>query len=89
MTGWRARYTGPDAQRHPKTFGDKMAAEAWLNAERILIDRREWKPPKVREREEHLARRFSLGYPACPEMEDRRKVVELLRPEQVGGDAAG
>ncbi|MEL7974736.1 methionine synthase [Isoptericola sp. F-RaC21] len=28
--------------------------------------------------------RFSLGYPACPDMEDRRKVVELLRPERVG-----
>lgn len=28
--------------------------------------------------------RFSLGYPACPEMSDRRKVVELLRPERAG-----
>ncbi|HEY3575906.1 MAG TPA: methionine synthase [Arthrobacter sp.] len=28
--------------------------------------------------------RFSLGYPACPEMEDRRKVVELLQPERMG-----
>ncbi|MGK0714779.1 methionine synthase [Leucobacter sp. W1153] len=28
--------------------------------------------------------RFSLGYPACPEMADRRKVVELLRPERIG-----
>jgi 5-methyltetrahydrofolate--homocysteine methyltransferase len=28
--------------------------------------------------------RFSLGYPACPEMEDRRKLVELLKPERVG-----
>jgi len=28
--------------------------------------------------------RFSLGYPACPEMEDRTKVVELLRPERMG-----
>jgi len=28
--------------------------------------------------------RFSLGYPACPEMEDRRKVVDLLRPERMG-----
>ena len=28
--------------------------------------------------------RFSLGYPACPQMEDRRKVVELLKPERVG-----
>lgn len=28
--------------------------------------------------------RFSLGYPACPEMEDRKKVVELLKPERLG-----
>jgi 5-methyltetrahydrofolate--homocysteine methyltransferase len=28
--------------------------------------------------------RFSLGYPACPNMEDRTKVVELLRPERMG-----
>jgi 5-methyltetrahydrofolate--homocysteine methyltransferase len=28
--------------------------------------------------------RFSLGYPACPDMEDRRKVVELLQPERMG-----
>jgi len=28
--------------------------------------------------------RFSLGYPACPDMEDRAKVVELLKPERIG-----
>lgn len=28
--------------------------------------------------------RFSLGYPACPDMEDRRKVTELLKPERMG-----
>ena len=28
--------------------------------------------------------RFSLGYPACPDMSDRTKVVELLRPERIG-----
>ena len=28
--------------------------------------------------------RFSLGYPACPHMEDRRKVTELLKPERMG-----
>ncbi|PJI85733.1 methionine synthase [Luteimicrobium subarcticum] len=28
--------------------------------------------------------RFSLGYPACPDMEDRKKVVELLKPGRVG-----
>jgi 5-methyltetrahydrofolate--homocysteine methyltransferase len=33
---------------------------------------------------EYRGARFSLGYPACPDMEDRRKVVELLKPERVG-----
>jgi 5-methyltetrahydrofolate--homocysteine methyltransferase len=28
--------------------------------------------------------RFSLGYPACPEMDDRKKVVELLNPGRIG-----
>lgn len=28
--------------------------------------------------------RFSLGYPACPDMEDRRKVMQLLKPERIG-----
>lgn len=33
---------------------------------------------------EYRGARFSLGYPACPDMEDRKKVVELLKPERVG-----
>ncbi|WP_030763900.1 vitamin B12 dependent-methionine synthase activation domain-containing protein, partial [Streptomyces griseus] len=28
--------------------------------------------------------RYSLGYPACPDLEDRAKIVELLRPERIG-----
>jgi 5-methyltetrahydrofolate--homocysteine methyltransferase len=28
--------------------------------------------------------RYSFGYPACPELEDRVKLVELLKPEAVG-----
>lgn len=28
--------------------------------------------------------RYSFGYPACPDLEDRRKLVELLRPERIG-----
>ncbi|MEU6036671.1 methionine synthase [Actinomadura sp. NPDC047616] len=28
--------------------------------------------------------RYSFGYPACPDLEDRAKVVRLLRPERVG-----
>jgi 5-methyltetrahydrofolate--homocysteine methyltransferase len=28
--------------------------------------------------------RFSLGYGACPNLEDRAKIVELLRPDRIG-----
>ncbi|HEV2783376.1 MAG TPA: vitamin B12 dependent-methionine synthase activation domain-containing protein, partial [Actinophytocola sp.] len=28
--------------------------------------------------------RFSLGYGACPDLEDRTKIVDLLRPERIG-----
>lgn len=28
--------------------------------------------------------RYSFGYPACPNLEDRIKMVELLRPESIG-----
>ncbi len=28
--------------------------------------------------------RYSFGYPACPELEDRVKLVELLKPENIG-----
>jgi 5-methyltetrahydrofolate--homocysteine methyltransferase len=28
--------------------------------------------------------RYSFGYPACPDLEDRAKTVELLRPERIG-----
>ncbi|KRE80984.1 methionine synthase [Arthrobacter sp. Soil762] len=33
---------------------------------------------------EYRGARFSLGYPACPDMEDRRKVTDLLKPERMG-----
>src|SRR4051794_39704757 len=28
--------------------------------------------------------RYSFGYPACPDLEDRAKVIELLHPERIG-----
>jgi 5-methyltetrahydrofolate--homocysteine methyltransferase len=28
--------------------------------------------------------RYSFGYPACPDLEDRTKLVALLRPERIG-----
>jgi 5-methyltetrahydrofolate--homocysteine methyltransferase len=28
--------------------------------------------------------RFSFGYPACPDLEDRSRLVALLRPDRIG-----
>jgi 5-methyltetrahydrofolate--homocysteine methyltransferase len=28
--------------------------------------------------------RYSFGYPACPDLDDRRKLMALLRPERIG-----
>jgi 5-methyltetrahydrofolate--homocysteine methyltransferase len=28
--------------------------------------------------------RYSFGYPACPDLDDRAKLVRLLRPERIG-----
>ena len=33
---------------------------------------------------EYRGARYSFGYPACPELEDRVKLIDLLRPEQIG-----
>ncbi|MEY4618091.1 MAG: hypothetical protein RL101_277 [Actinomycetota bacterium] len=33
---------------------------------------------------EYRGARYSFGYPACPNLEDRIKLVKLLKPEQIG-----
>ncbi|MFG2639257.1 vitamin B12 dependent-methionine synthase activation domain-containing protein, partial [Streptomyces sp. NPDC048362] len=35
-------------------------------------------------RTEYQGCRYSLGYPACPNLEDRTKIAHLLRPERIG-----
>ncbi|MDQ1007394.1 5-methyltetrahydrofolate--homocysteine methyltransferase [Streptomyces sp. V4I23] len=35
-------------------------------------------------RTEYQGCRYSIGYPACPDLEDRAKIAELLRPERIG-----
>ncbi|MGH8891278.1 MAG: methionine synthase [Acidothermaceae bacterium] len=43
--------------------------------------------PDVRQVLEHQGyqgSRYSFGYPACPDLEDREKIVELLHPERLG-----
>ncbi|MGW6692110.1 vitamin B12 dependent-methionine synthase activation domain-containing protein, partial [Streptomyces sp. NPDC054961] len=35
-------------------------------------------------RTEYQGCRYSFGYPACPDLEDRAKIATLLRPERIG-----
>jgi 5-methyltetrahydrofolate--homocysteine methyltransferase len=30
--------------------------------------------------------RYSFGYPACPNLEDRAQLAELLKPQEIGVD---
>jgi integrase len=45
---YRARYAMPDGARYSRTLATKVDAEAWLAAERALIDRDAWTPPAAR-----------------------------------------
>ena len=47
---WQAYYMGPDQAFHraPSTFDAKVDAEAWLGAERRLMQNDEWSPSKSR-----------------------------------------
>jgi integrase len=59
---WHASYVGPDLGRHnaPTTYSARMDGEAWLAAERRLIERGEWTSPKVRA-SAHTARGISVS----------------------------
>jgi integrase len=52
----RARYAMPDGTRYSRTLTTRMDAEAWLVAERVLIDREEWTPPRARQAAESKRR---------------------------------
>ena len=32
----------------------------------------------------YQGQRFSFGYPACPELEDQKKLFKLIQPEEIG-----
>lgn len=51
---YRARYVGPDGDKHPRTFSGRTLAEGWLAEEHRLIERDEWTPPKFRATTVHL-----------------------------------
>jgi 5-methyltetrahydrofolate--homocysteine methyltransferase len=35
-------------------------------------------------KQQYQGERFSIGYPACPNLEDRTKIVAILQPERIG-----
>jgi 5-methyltetrahydrofolate--homocysteine methyltransferase len=35
-------------------------------------------------RTHYQGQRFSFGYPACPELEDQKKLFKLIQPERIG-----
>jgi len=69
---YRARYRGPDRQRHtaPLTFASRMGAEAWLAAQHQIISSGAWRPRAV-----GAAIPVTLGEYATTALERRR-----LRP---------
>ncbi|HZZ49509.1 MAG TPA: methionine synthase [Pseudonocardia sp.] len=54
----------------------------WADGRKVSVD----DPDDVEEffKLGYRGARYSLGYGACPELEDRRKIVELLEPERIG-----
>ena len=70
-------------------FGVESAealAELWHKRMRQELGFGSEDSPKVREvfQQGYRGSRYSFGYPACPNLEDRAKVMELLRPESIG-----
>lgn len=61
---WQATYVGPDLQRHraPTTFTARIDAEAWLLAERQLIESDGWTAPAERRTPKHRANRTFGAY---------------------------
>jgi 5-methyltetrahydrofolate--homocysteine methyltransferase len=61
-------------------------AEYWHARVRAELGLSEFDPPGLDGilRVGYRGCRYSFGYPACPNLEDRAKVVRLLRPERIG-----
>jgi 5-methyltetrahydrofolate--homocysteine methyltransferase len=70
-------------------FGVESAealAELWHKRMRQELGFGSEDSPRIREviQQGYRGSRYSFGYPACPNLEDRAKVMELLRPESIG-----
>lgn len=79
---WRAAYTGPDGQRHagPATWTRRTDAEAWLAAERRLIEGGEWAPPADRQRADAAAGQLLGDYATAVIVRRATRARRPLRP---------
>ncbi len=61
-------------------------AEYWHGRVRGELGLAQFDPPALEGvlKVDYRGCRYSFGYPACPDLEDRAKVVRLLRPERIG-----
>ncbi|GEP35175.1 putative prophage phiRv2 integrase [Nocardioides szechwanensis] len=75
----RARYAMPDGTRYSRTLATKMDAEAWLAAERALVDREEWTPPRARQAAESK-RQSAAAWNTVGSFAERFLVERGLRP---------
>lgn len=82
QVSYRARYAMADGVRHSRTLATKMDAEAWLAAERALIDRDEWTPPKARQEAEGR-RLWEAASNTLPGFAERYLTERGLRPNTV------
>src|SRR5207248_1227425 len=70
-------------------FGVESAealAELWHKRMRQELGFGSEDSPKIAElfQQGYRGSRYSFGYGACPSLEDRSKIVELLKPESIG-----
>jgi len=75
----RARYAMPDGTRYSRTLATKMDAEAWLAAERALVDREEWTPPRARQAVESK-RQAAAAFNTVGSFAERFLLERGLRP---------
>lgn len=61
-------------------------AEFWHKRMRAELGFSHEDAPSIREmfQQGYRGSRYSFGYPACPDLEERAKIVQLLRPDEIG-----
>lgn len=81
---YRARYAMGDGTRYSRTLATKMDAEAWLAAERALIDRDSWSPPRARQEAVERRQREAL-FNTVGGFAERYLSERSLRPNTLAG----